>query len=115
MTDIDPLTPLAFSIYSGRGIYALLLGSGISRSAEIPTGWEVTLDLIRKVAAVENDDCGSDPALWYLSKFGVEADYSSLLEKVAPTPSERSNTLASYFEATAKRARARKEDPNISP
>jgi hypothetical protein len=111
MTDIDPLTPLAFSIYSGRGIYALLLGSGISRSAEIPTGWEVTLDLIRKVAAVEKEDCGPDAASWYRTKFGVEADYSNLLEKVAPTPSERSNTLASYFEATATEREQGKKTP----
>jgi hypothetical protein len=34
---IDAMTSLAFSMYSGKGIYALLLGSGISRAAEIPT------------------------------------------------------------------------------
>lgn len=32
------------------GTYALLLGSGVSRAAGIPTGWEVTLDLVRKAA-----------------------------------------------------------------
>jgi hypothetical protein len=31
------------SIYSNKGVFALLLGSGISRSAGIPTGWEVVL------------------------------------------------------------------------
>jgi hypothetical protein len=43
---LDPLTALAFSIYENKGVYCLLLGSGFSRPAEIPTGWEITLDLV---------------------------------------------------------------------
>lgn len=43
---IEKLTTLAFSMYSNKGAYALLLGSGISRSAHIPTGWEVETNLI---------------------------------------------------------------------
>ena len=43
---IDPVHALAFSIQSNRGVYALLLGSGVSRASGIPTGWDVTLDLI---------------------------------------------------------------------
>ena len=40
----DTITKLAFTIHSSPGIYALLLGSGISRDAGIPTGWMITLD-----------------------------------------------------------------------
>jgi hypothetical protein len=46
---IDPLHALAFSVYENPGVYCVLLGSGASRAAEIPTGWEVTLDLVRRV------------------------------------------------------------------
>lgn len=46
----DPLTQLAFSLYENKGVFAVLLGSGLSRSAEIPTGWEITPDLVRRVA-----------------------------------------------------------------
>lgn len=42
----DPLTQLAFSVYENPGVFALLLGSGLSRAADIPTGWEITLDLV---------------------------------------------------------------------
>lgn len=31
----DPLTQLAFLVYENKGVYALLMGSGLSRSAEI--------------------------------------------------------------------------------
>lgn len=97
---IDPLLSLAFSIYSNKGVYALLLGSGVSRSAGIPTGWEVTLDLIRKLAHMEGENCEPDPAGWYEDKFSEEADYSKLLKLIAKTPSERSKLLKAYFEPT---------------
>jgi hypothetical protein len=51
--DDRSLTALAFSIYENKGVYCLLLGSGVSRPAEIPTGWEITLDLVRRVAALQ--------------------------------------------------------------
>ena len=47
---IDPSTALAFSVFENRGVFALLIGSGVSRTAQIPTGWEVVLDLTRRVA-----------------------------------------------------------------
>ncbi|GAH79535.1 unnamed protein product, partial [marine sediment metagenome] len=46
----DIIIKLAFTMYSSPGVYALLLGSGISRDAGIPTGWEITLDLIKNIA-----------------------------------------------------------------
>ena len=46
---IEKLTTLAFSMYSNKGAYALLLGSGISRSAHIPSGWKVEEKLIQKI------------------------------------------------------------------
>lgn len=55
----DPLTQLAFSIYENKGAYALLVGSGLSRAAEIPTGWEITLDLVRRVAAAQGVGWGT--------------------------------------------------------
>ena len=98
---VDPLTSLAFSIRVGKGIYALLLGSGLSSAAGIPTGWDVTLDLIRKAAAASGEDCGGDPSAWYRTKYGQDADYSELLDNLARTPADRSNLLSSYFEPTA--------------
>ncbi len=77
----------------------MLLGSGISRAAGIPTGWDVVLDLIRQVAATEKEDPGPNPADWYESKFGEAANYSSVLQRLAPSSAERQSLLRSYFEA----------------
>lgn len=97
---IDPMVPLAFSVHTSPGVYALLLGSGISRPADIPTGWDITLDLIRKTAAVQGHDPGDAPAAWYQSTFGKDPDYSELVEGVAPGTGNRRQLLERYFVPT---------------
>jgi hypothetical protein len=97
---IDPLHSLAFSIQANPGVYAVLVGSGVSRSAQIPTGWEITLDFVRKLAEVAGENCGSDPALWYRERYGKEPDYSDLLDALAKTPAERQQLLRAYLEPT---------------
>lgn len=95
---MDPLLSLAFSMHSNKGVYASLLGSGISRAAEIPTGWEIVLDLISKLAVLEGEDCQPDLETWYRDKYGEDPDYALLLEKIAHASSERSQLLKGYFE-----------------
>ena len=95
---IDPVQSLAFSIQANRGVYAVLVGSGVSRAAKIPTGWEVVLDLIRKLAKLCGETCDPEPELWCREKLGREADYSSLLDELAKTPAERQQLLRGYWE-----------------
>ena len=100
MPAIDHLLQLAHSVCSGKGIHALLLGSGVSRSAGIPTGWEMTLDLARRLAALEGVDAGARPDEWFREAHGAEPGYSPLLGALARTPAERRALLQPYFEAT---------------
>ena len=37
---------------------------------QIPTGWEITLDLIRKLAATSNESAEPDPENWFEKKYG---------------------------------------------
>lgn len=97
---LDPLVSVAFSLRASPGVYAILLGSGISRAAGIPTGWEVVLDLISRMAAAQGEDTGGAPDLWYANKFGAEPHYSEILNAVCKTRSERQQLLKSYFEPT---------------
>ncbi|MDR6873478.1 hypothetical protein J2Y55_004505 [Bosea sp. BE125] len=96
----DPLTQLAFSVYESKGVFAVLLGSGLSRSAGIPTGWEITLDLVRRVALTQGVEEQPDWAAWYREKTGEEPSYSGLLEELASSPEERRSILHSYIEPT---------------
>ena len=95
---IEPTHSLAFSIQANPGVYALLLGSGVSRAAKIPTGWEITLDLVRKLAVVRQEVCEPNPVDWYRDKFGKDPDYSELLDALAKTPAERQQLLRPYLE-----------------
>lgn len=99
-SNLDPLLSLAHAIFSGKGTHALLLGSGISRSSRIPTGWDLTLDLIRRVAALEGEDPGADAERCYVTTHGAAPDYSRLLGALAPTSAERRALLQAYFEPT---------------
>lgn len=74
---IDPLDSLTFSLHSNKGAYAVLLGSGVSRAAGIPTGWEVVEDLIRRLAKIRSDECAPDPAA---TRIAVETLKSYLVE-----------------------------------
>ena len=107
---IDPIISLAFGVFSNKGVYALLVGSGVSRGAGIPTGWEVMEDLIRKVAVLENADNGSDPLARYVSVHG-QPSYDTLLDALTKSPVERSAMLKPYFEPTD----AEREDGLKSP
>jgi hypothetical protein len=108
---IEPIQSLAFSLQANKGVYALMLGSGLSRSADIPTGWEITLDLVRKLAALSAEDCGADPESWYQEKYGKVPEYSDLLDAVCKTPAERSQLIKSYIEPTAEEREQGKKTP----
>jgi hypothetical protein len=97
---VDPILSLALALQSSKGAYALLLGSGISRAAKIPTGWEVVLDLCRNLAVMKQEDCEPDPAAWYSKTYGEEPDYAKLLDALTTTPAERQGLLKKYFEPT---------------
>ena len=111
---IDPKFLLAFSMQSNRGVYALLLGSGVSRAAEIPTGWEITLDLVRKLAELYAEECEPDPESWFRGKFEHAPDYSQLLDQLAKEPTERQQLLEPYFEADEQEREEGKKQPTAA-
>ena len=83
-------------------MYALLLGSGVSRAAGIPTGWDVVKDLIGKLAATTGEVSIADPEQWYVEKYQESPDYSKLLDHLARTQTERQQLLRPYFEPNAQ-------------
>ena len=111
---IDPIQSLAFSIQANPGVYAVLIGSGVSRAAKIPTGWEITLDLIRKLAVLHEETGDPEPDNWYLQKFGKEADYSDLLKDLVRTRAERQQLLRPYFEPNETEREQGDKEPTLA-
>ncbi|MYD94612.1 MAG: hypothetical protein F4Y02_13180 [Chloroflexi bacterium] len=72
----------------------------MSRAAQIPTGWEITLDLVRRLAALDGVSSHSDWAAWYRESAGKEPDYSEIVRELGGSPEERRALLHSYMEPT---------------
>ncbi len=111
---LDPIAALAFTLTENKGAYALLLGSGLSRAAQIPTGWEITLDLARKVALMRGADTQNDPERWYYQTYGCKPNYSDLLAELADTPDERRAILHRYIEPTEDDRQAGRKIPTAA-
>lgn len=105
---LDPQVMLATAVHAQPGVYALMLGSGVSTGAGVPTGWGVVRELVRRAAAAAapEDDAAAqkaydDPESWWAEHGdGHPLGYSNLLAALAPTPAARQALLAGFFEPT---------------
>ncbi|AHH16891.1 SIR2-like domain-containing protein [Nocardia nova SH22a] len=104
---LSPRVMLASAMHAQPGVYALLLGSGISTGAGIPTGWGVVKSLVQRIAAAADPDdtdsqilAESDPEEWWRQHGHRDLGYSSLLAKIAPNPATRQGILRKFFVAT---------------
>ena len=111
---IDPIVSLAFSIHAAPKRYALLLGSGLSTGAGIPTGWQITLDLVNRLAAVSGETPGDDPEAWYRDRYGEPPSYSRLLDELAKGPDDRQSILRSYIEPRDEDAESGDKQPTAA-
>lgn len=110
----NTVTSISFSIFSNKGVYALLLGSGISKNAGIPTGWDIVQDMIEKLAILKKEEFPTTPQEWFEKKYGIEANYSTILGKLAKTPNERLNLLKPYFESRSEKLEPSNAHKNIA-
>lgn len=104
---LSPLAILAMSMHAQPGVYAVLLGSGVSTGAGIPTGWGIIKELVGRLAAVSNPDdieaadvAREDPEKWWHDHGEGELGYATLLKELAPTPAARQGLLQEFFEPT---------------
>ena len=99
--DVEPRVALATSIQAGRGVYAILAGSGLSTAAGIKTGWQVVQDLIRRVAVaegVDSNELGERPEDWWSRQGRPQPRYDTLLQALAQTDAARQLLLREYFD-----------------
>ena len=101
----DPRISLATSVHSAPGVYALLLGAGVSIGAGIMTGWGMVEDLVSRAAVAQQPDdpnagtgAAANPEKWWDAHGTGKLGYSALLAQVAPAPGARQAILRAYFE-----------------
>ena len=98
---VDPRVALATSMFGAPGVYAVLVGSGVSSAAGIATGWQVVQDLIRQIARAEGvseDTLGDRPEDWWVGEDRGQPRYDTLLAALAPTDPARQMLLRRYFD-----------------
>ncbi|MCG7635309.1 SIR2 family protein [Gordonia McavH-238-E] len=99
----DPYLPLAFSMHSTPGAYAVLAGAGVSFGA-VPTAWEIVVDLAQRVCRVRGDEAtattltGDTVEDWFAATFNKPLTYGGILAEVAPGQHERGAVLREFFE-----------------
>lgn len=110
------LTHLALSLYNQPGVYAALLGSGMSFSSGIPTAWGVVRALIARLAAAEDVRGLEGDALdgWYAQRYGEAPDYSRVIERLEGTRAGQQALLRPFFEPTPEEAEQRLKQPSAA-
>ena len=101
---VDPRVALATAMHAAPGVYAVLVGSGMSTAAGIPTGWQVVQDLVRRIARAEGVDLearGETPEGWWAAEGRPDLRYDTLLAALGTTDAARRHLLRHYFDPGA--------------
>lgn len=111
MPSTDEVIPVALALHNSPRRYALLVGSGISQAAGIPTAEDITDDLIRQIAGKEIKS-GQTPQDWYKETHeGKSPTFSRLLDEVARSDEDRKAILSHCFEPDDAPGKPRKIGP----
>ncbi|MFG1774609.1 SIR2 family protein [Nocardia salmonicida] len=110
----DATTMMALSLHASPGVYALVLGSGISQSSGVGTGWDITKAIVKRMAALDpGDDLPSDfdAEQWWKDKYPIELGYSAVLEASGMSAADRKNLLKPFFVPTEEDLKANRKVP----
>jgi hypothetical protein len=110
---IDPILKIALTVKNNPGKFALLLGSGVSQSAGVPTGIEVVHSIIREMARALKE-VPENPYEWYREHYGEDPEYSKLLARISQTRTERKGVLQKYFEASPEEKKKGIKVPTVA-
>lgn len=94
------LLSLAIQLASSRGEFVVFLGSGVSKAAGIPSGWDVHDRMLRELCIAATQDRDPSPAVvqeWAENAGLASSDYSALIERVRPSIADRTAYLRSMF------------------
>lgn len=117
---LSPAAMLATSMHAQPGVYAVLIGSGVSTGAGIPTGWGIVEKLVRQLATAtaaaegqgDPPDETFDPERWWGDHHEKKLGYSSLLEAFPGTAATRQGLVARFIEPTDEERQENRKTPS---
>lgn len=101
---LSPHERMSLAVHVNAGSYAFLLGSGVSRSAGIPTGWDIVLDLIGKLAKLQRIEHVEDPEQWFAETYNARPTFGNILDLLQLKEEERRKILVPYIEGHGEEA-----------
>lgn len=107
---------LSLTLHANPGVYALLVGSGISVGAGVASGWGVVEAIVRKLAVAEAPSSGLEPDFdfqhWWKQKYpDIDLGYGPALTAAAMTGAERRRLLEPFFVPSDEDRQAGKKAP----
>ncbi len=98
---IKGIEELGILLFSRPGAFALLLGSGISDSAGIPSGGKIAFELARRLMLANNPSSTANPRNWYAGKYKEQPSYSKIIKRIAKTKEEEISVLRDFIEPSS--------------
>ncbi|WP_214041190.1 SIR2 family protein [Methanoculleus sp.] len=101
----DAVVPVAYAMHASPKRYALLLGSGISVAAGLPTATDVSGNMILAVAEgrgekVERGENNEVCLAWFEEAFGVPATFQRLMTELGISEENRKDGLKKFIYRT---------------
>jgi len=96
---VDPILSLTIAIAEVNKAYAIFLGSGVSKTAGIPTGPEILWDSKKLLYKLINEKEPKDKELkdWFEKSKFKDFTYSKILKAICSSQEERRKFLEKYF------------------
>lgn len=112
--ELPPGATVALALRATPRAFAFLLGSGMSKSAGVPTGHDVLAELCRQAgyASGAKGAVDTDPIEWYASHTGGSPSYDQVLGALTQHPEERVGILRRYFEPNEDEVRQKLKIPS---
>jgi NAD-dependent SIR2 family protein deacetylase len=96
MRDDDVIRKLASILNKNPRSYVLLLGSGVSSNAGIPTAWDLTMKLVRELMP-DNERANIEPENWYKGNYNQEVSFQNVLIQTTNNKDEKRNLIYDAF------------------
>lgn len=96
MGDENNITRLASILKKNPRSYVLLLGSGVSSNAGIPTAWELTMKMVRELMS-DDERVDSEPEKWFKEKYDQEVSFQNVLTQTTNNKNEKRNLIYHDF------------------
>src|SRR3972149_7533323 len=99
--NINPVIPLAYNIADGSRKYILFCGAGVSKDANILTGWDILLETLRIIRTQEeevNNNYSNEEMEAYYHKRYEDKEYSDIISSIFPSNEEQRDYLIKFFD-----------------